>query len=291
MITKENAWLFGFVFTVLSILYFFALLFAGARVFRIATLAFAIMSTITLAIALYMIYRTEVIKQEFSPGAEKTSAMSWVIYWGAFILLFVAFLFHDHPWVITRFDLIRTRPITFASFSIRIPRGWNFVERGRLLILSRSSAFRREDSTTPSMLERIVMRPNGEVRTYISAGRVFIRGGRFARGVMFTEISIFGAILPGGANPSAQELNDILLAKIRERMPNYQHIRVIRSDVKMLHGYAWAKTTLTHQRTTYIFWQTVANGHNHYMIVFQTDNLPLAEPVFENIMESFSFRR
>jgi len=192
---------------------------------------------------------------------------------------------------------MRTRAFTFASaeglFSIRIPRGWRFIEGDRLRsrnrqIISNSPPLRRELLNIPSPLEHATIQPSGEIRTYISAGRVFTRGRR-ARGVMFTEISIFRTMHPTDINHSAQELNNTLLAKLRERMPNSQHVRVIRTEVKMLNGYVWAKTTISHHGITYVFWQAII-GDSHYIVEFQTDNLPLAEPVFENIMRSFSFR-
>jgi len=104
MITKENARLFGFVFTVVAILYFFTYLFASARVFRIASFAFAIMLIIAFAIAIYMVYRIDVISQKISPDAEETGHQQSAICWIIAILLLVAFLFHDHPWVTTRFE-------------------------------------------------------------------------------------------------------------------------------------------------------------------------------------------
>jgi len=210
-----------------------------------------------------------------------------------FVVFCLALQFKDHPLVLNRLDVMRTRAFTSieGNFSMRIPRSWEFAgEYFTMNIELVPPRWNFPAVTMPlSPLKYGLILPYEEGKMYASGGRHFTRLRRTGRShTMFTYMSMF--TLPSIGNPSAQELNNTLLVKLRERMPSFQRVSVIRSEVKMLNGYAWAKTTLNYQGVNYVFWQT-AVGDILYVIEFQTDNLPLAEPVFENIMESFAFRR
>ena len=210
---------------------------------------------------------------------------AWIIGY----LFIMALVIHDHPWVMTRFDLMRTRGLTSAEggFLVRIPRSWTFSEGKFLAKIPRTQIF-REVPDNLSLLKRVLIRAAGDGETYINAARLFSRGR--GRVVMFTEMSVSRVMNSASANLSAQELNDALFATLMRKADLYRYISVIQSEVKMLNGYSWAKIALDYHDTTYVFWQTIV-GDKHYIIEFQTDNLSIAERTFEYIMESFSFRR
>jgi len=210
----------------------------------------------------------------------------------AAVLAVLIFMLYDHPRVTILFDL-RTRAITSSEggFSMRIPRNWTFAEGRSLMIMPRSQTF-REIPITLSQLKSLIMRPDEGWETYISAARYFFlrptrTGNIIEDGIrtqsLFMEMSVSRAMLPVG-NPSAQELNDDLMVALR----GMADVSQIRQEVRMLNGHHWAITTLDFDNTTYVFWQFVDSGRNHYIIEFQTDRLSIARRTFEYIMRSFS---
>ena len=210
---------------------------------------------------------------------------------GTLILLaLLAFGYSEHPWVTTRLELRHTREITSTEgdFSMRIPRNWTFAEGKSLMIMPRSQTF-REIPITLSPLKSLIMRPDEGWGTYISAARYFFlsprRGDEGIRAqLMFIEMSVSRVMLPVGNNLSAQELNDNLMVALR----GMADVSQIRQEARMLNGHYWAITTLDFDNTTYVFWQFVDSGRNHYIIEFQTDRLSIARRTFEYIMRSFS---
>jgi len=179
---------------------------------------------------------------------------------------------------------------------MRIPENWTFAEGRSLMIIPNTEVF-REIPITLSPLKNIIMRSNEGGKTYISAARYFLRRHVGFRTfspqsrdsthfrAMFIRMSVSRVTLSIGVNPSAQELNDTLLAVLQPAA----NVCQIRQEVRMLNGYSWAITTLNCQNNiTYALWQFVDNEYNHYIIEFQTDNLSTARRTIEYIMQSFS---
>jgi len=207
---------------------------------------------------------------------------------GIFLLLF---LIIDPPlWWHARNDITSTKKFTPADgkFSIEIPRSWH----------------ENKNPNMPSFGDKTYLNVRGEVRRYWALHSQLRR-------IMYADLSVAVTTLPPGSpTPSAAELGDelnvqlIARREVRARAEElYSNIapggfpgtNVTKApsndlfEVNKIKGYQWAKTTLTIERETFIFWQAVDDRLNHYIVTFATDNISHYEPIFENIIKSFSF--
>ena len=231
--------------------------------------------------------------------------VSWISRaWSVFCMIWLLFIPINMGWgwLSIRSDLIYTREIYSVEegFSIRIPVQWQLNASPNV-----SSTNRMAIALPSSLLSFTIL--DKEVGIY-SARRRFYQTLLANRQHMFAEIFISREALPDGVNPSVQELNETLLAALQEmeiieeirnpfmimgnlgtRSITWQNLSEVQSDVVMLNDdYAWGKTSMTFREVSYVFWQTAVSEHNHFTVLFRTDNLPLMEPLFENIMRSFS---
>ena len=202
-------------------------------------------------------------------------------------MLILAFIYHRHPWVVNRLELRHTRVITSAdgNFSISIPESWTFAE-GMSLAIAPGSRIFVAVSTTLSPLKEVIMQPDERENIYVSAARnLAVRRSGDGHVHTYMRMSVSRTRLPIGVNLSPQALNGILLAALQRTAG----VSRIRQETRILNGRHWAITTLDFQGTPYVLWQYI-DRHNHYIVEFRTERLPLifVRRTFEYIMSSFS---
>jgi hypothetical protein len=61
--------------------------------------------------------------------------------------------------------------------------------------------------------------------------------------------------------------------------------------VENIKGRRWARTTLTSDDDTVVFWQTVDDKLNHYTVTFAAQDISRYRRVFEHVMKSFTIGR
>lgn len=207
-----------------------------------------------------------------------------------YVLLFsglVVFLFPKTR-VLAFYDRMFMTKFTSAegNFSMEIPRRWDREKSGA--------------------------RRSGNV--YLDA-RGAVWGGGYKTGARrilqrATVTVVMEALAPDRPTPSPQELGDELSVRLGViRGLQAQTEELLNSmipagpaglgltetpsktvfEVKRLKGYQWAKTTLTFEDRTRIVWQVVDDRSNHYTITFATDNISRYGPVFDKMIQSFSF--
>ena len=223
----------------------------------------------------------------------KRHKRSLLIFLSLCAVFFLYFMIIDPPlWWYARNEMTSTKKVTSAdgNFSIEIPRRW------------------QEDkiSTLPLFSEKTYLSVRGEV--WLSRTEHSPR-----RRIMYVDLSIGMTTLPPGSiTPSAAELGDELNVRLTAlREARAQFIELLKKtmpeaeklpgasvakepssttfEVKRIKGYQWAKTRLTIEREVFVFWQTVDDRMNHYIVAFATDNISHYEPIIDNIMKSFSF--
>ena len=172
------------------------------------------------------------------------------------------------PWLFARLDMVLSRQLISdeGQFSIEVPRGW------------------RVNIRTPNATL------GGRAQQYIHVSDEIRAGRRRPRTIMNADMSVTIAVLSLNNARTVQELGEELYVQHSARVgTRWQSPRF---EMRMLRvGYQWAKNTIFLGGRTSVYWQTIDSSLNHYTVTFNTENRAYYEPIFENIMRSFSIYR
>ena len=178
---------------------------------------------------------------------------------------------------------------TEGMFSMEIPKRWMDISIDRMpYTLTRGM----HSHVLSRRLDDLIRLDDRGV-TYLKLRHALLAGGGNyspATLVRFANMNVNMATLPSDHPiPSVQELAAELNANLTARQNINLTPTNTRFEIKRMKGFSWAKTTLTVDDVTFFIWQVVDDMRHQYAVGFATDNTSRYEPVFDIMINSFSF--